>query len=74
MSQVQVLQGEPIKRSRIIDAAFLHLKILTSQYNYPHLSNTIFNSELTVFISFKRYKSSLLDALQYLPTTNAPFT
>ncbi|WP_213882714.1 hypothetical protein, partial [Vibrio crassostreae] len=49
MSQVQVLQGEPIKKSRIIDAAFLHLKIITSQYNYPHISNIIFNSKTNRF-------------------------
>ncbi|MEZ8467217.1 hypothetical protein AB6D04_23375, partial [Vibrio splendidus] len=42
MSQVQVLQGEPIRKGRIIDAAFLHLKIRTHPYQstlllLPHL-------------------------------------
>ncbi|MEZ8069424.1 hypothetical protein, partial [Vibrio sp. FF145] len=50
MSQVQVLQGEPIKESRIIDAAFLHLKILASLHP-PHLSNSSFSRE-TLSLNF----------------------
>ncbi|MEZ8808910.1 hypothetical protein, partial [Vibrio atlanticus] len=50
MSQVQVLQGEPIKESRIIDAAFLHLKILA--YLPPPLTFLIAHSvkKLSVLI------------------------
>ncbi|MEZ8138902.1 hypothetical protein ACED34_25700, partial [Vibrio splendidus] len=54
MSQVQVLQGEPIKKSRIIDAAFLHLKTETYSYKSPRLpiTNTSSNTETNSFNVF----------------------
>ncbi|MEZ8111984.1 hypothetical protein ACED56_23140, partial [Vibrio splendidus] len=52
MSQVQVLQGEPIRKGRITDAAFLHLKTETCSYKSLPITNTSSNTETNSFNVF----------------------